>query len=160
MHDINIHYTLWITQMLHILWINFFNFDLQICHETTLQIHCQISLHINMNEMHISFKISCYINCMNYKIIVTTQLYLSYKMSLTISSESTTSLLTLLRTLLMKFTKCTIMIHQTTHTNSSQNVLIVIFISTYMTSLLSIYNRKNTAIRDLHSNYYEFLWRA
>ena len=94
---------------------------------------------------------------MNHEIVMTTQLYLLYKMSLTISFKSTTSSSTLLRTLLTKFMKYTIMIHQTTHTNSSQNVLTVAFISTHMISLLSIYNRKNTAIRNLHSNYYEFL---
>ena len=146
--------------MPYILQINFLDFNLQICHGTTLQTHCQISLHISMNKMHISLKISHHIDHMNHEIAVTIQLHPSYKMSLTISFKSTMLLSTLLRTLLMKSTKCTIMIHQTIHTNSSQNALAVTFISTCITSLLGICDRKDTVIRNLHSNYYGFFWRA
>ena len=160
MHNINICHTLWITWMFHILWINFLDFNLQIHHETTLQTHCWINLYINMNKMHISLKISCHINCMNHRTVVAIQFYSLYKMNLMIKLESTTLLLTLLKISLMKFTKCIIITQQTIHTNSSQNILTVAFISTCTTSLLNICDRKNTVIRDLHSNYYEFLWRV
>ena len=109
------------------------------------------------NVIHHTLQINVLnIDCTNPQIIMATQLHPSYKMSLSTSSEPTM----LLKSSLMKSTKHTITIHQTMHTNLSQNTLTVIFILTCMASLLGICNRKNTVIKNLHSNYYEFLWRA